>query len=64
MKDQKIIKAGNSLAITLPSRLVKTLGLRAGDLVKVETSLDQTEISYRFDSPRQLSLTSRLSRKT
>lgn len=60
MKDQKIIKAGNSLAITLPSRLVKALGLRSGDPVQVEISLDQTQIYYRFDSPRQLTLGSRL----
>lgn len=60
MKDQKIIKAGNSLAITLPSRLVKSLGLRSGDIVKVEFSLDQTSITYRFDYPRQLTLTPRL----
>ncbi|OGD69995.1 hypothetical protein A3A84_01880 [Candidatus Collierbacteria bacterium RIFCSPLOWO2_01_FULL_50_23] len=64
MREQKIIKAGNSLAITLPSRLVKALGLRAGDAVCVEISLDQTQISYRFDSPRQLTLTPRLSPKT
>ncbi|MBI2326031.1 AbrB/MazE/SpoVT family DNA-binding domain-containing protein [Candidatus Collierbacteria bacterium] len=57
MKDQKIIKAGNSLAITLPSRLVKALGLRAGDPVKVEFSLDQTSITYSFDYTRQLTLT-------
>ncbi len=66
MKDQKIIKAGNSLAITLPSRLVKSLGLRAKDVVKVEISLDQTKITYSFDSPRQLTLTptSRLNLKS
>lgn len=57
MNQQKIIKAGNSLAITLPSRLVRALGLRAGDPVTVSPSLDQTQIACRFDSPRQLSLT-------
>lgn len=60
MKDQKIIKAGNSLALTLPSRLVKDLGLRAGDFVRVEFSLDQTSITYSFDYTRQLTLTPRL----
>ncbi len=58
MSTQKIIRAGNSLAITLPAHLVKALGLRASDPVSVTVSLDQTQISYRFDSPRQLSLTS------
>lgn len=57
MNQQKIIKAGNSLAITLPSRLVKALGLRAGDPVTVCPSLDQNQIACRFNSPRQLSLT-------
>ena len=57
MNQQKIIKAGNSLAITLPSRLVKALGLRAGDPVTVHPSLDQNQINCHFDSPRQLSLT-------
>ncbi|HLE49530.1 MAG TPA: AbrB/MazE/SpoVT family DNA-binding domain-containing protein [Patescibacteria group bacterium] len=57
MNQQKIIKAGNSLAITLPSRLVRALGLRAGDPVTVGQSLDQTQIVCHFDSPRQLSLT-------
>jgi antitoxin component of MazEF toxin-antitoxin module len=58
MSTQKIIKAGNSLAITLPSHLVKTLGLRPSDPVTVTISLDQTKISYSFDSARQLTLTS------
>lgn len=63
MKAQKIIKSGNSLALTLPSSLVKSLCLRPGDTVKVEIPLDQTHITYRFDSPRQLGLTPRLSLK-
>lgn len=58
MNQQKIIKTGNSLAITLPSQLVKALGLRASDPVTVTISLDQTKISYTFDSARQLSLAS------
>lgn len=64
MKDQKIIKSGNSLVVTLPSSLVKSLGLRAGDVVKVKVPLDQAQIVYRFDSPRQLSLTPRLTGKS
>lgn len=64
MKDQKIIKAGNSLAVTLPSKLVRTLGLRSGDQVQVEINIDQTQISYRFDSPRQLTLTPTLRLKS
>ncbi|MBI1872091.1 AbrB/MazE/SpoVT family DNA-binding domain-containing protein [Candidatus Collierbacteria bacterium] len=59
MNEQKVIKSGNSLAVTLPSRLVKSIGLRAGDLVGVSISLDQTRITYKFIQPRQLSLTPR-----
>lgn len=58
MNQQKIIKTGNSLAITLPSHLVKALGLRASDPVTVTISLDQTKISYSFDFARQLTLSS------
>ncbi len=64
MKDQKIIKTGNSLALTLPSRLVKSLGLRSGDSARVEISLDQTKITYSFDTPRQLTLTPRLNQQS
>ncbi len=64
MRNQKIIKAGNSLAITLPASLVNTLGLRPGDPVKVDISLDQTKITYHFEEARQLVLTPRLATKT
>lgn len=63
MNKQKVIKSGNSLAVTLPSRLVKSIGLKAGDLVGVSVSLDQTKIIYKFIQPRQLSLTPRFNEK-
>lgn len=63
MKEQKIIKSGNSLALTLPSGLVKSLCLRPGDTVVVEIPLDQKHITYHFNSPRQLVLSPRLSLK-
>lgn len=59
MNEQKVIKSGNSLAVTLPSKLVKGISLKAGDLVGVSISLDQTKITYEFKQPRQLSLTPR-----
>lgn len=54
---QKIIKAGNSLAVTLPSRLVKTLGLKPKDTVLV-TQKDAESITYKFLNPQQLTLSS------
>lgn len=52
---QKIIKAGNSLAVTLPSRLVKSLGLKPKDTVlAVQKNADS--ITYKFLNPQQLSL--------
>lgn len=55
---QKIIRSGNSLALTIPAKLVKNLGLKAGDAVKVTVPLDQSQINYFFESPRQLTLSS------
>lgn len=42
MSDQKVIKVGNSLGITLPSALVKSLSLKIGD--KVEVLLDSGNV--------------------
>ena len=56
----KIIKSGNSLALTLPAKLVKALGLKAGDPVNIVTPLDQSQITYQFIKPSQLSLSMKL----
>jgi len=50
---QKIIKAGNSLAVTLPSRLVNTLGLKPKDVVVVVQE-NADSITYKFLNPQQL----------
>lgn len=63
MNQQKIIKTGNSLALTLPARLVKALGLKAGDRATISVSTDQIEITYRFHEVRQLSLTANINSK-
>ena len=54
---QKIIKAGNSLAVTIPSPLVKTLGLKAKDNVLV-IQKDAESITYKFLNPQQLTFSS------
>lgn len=41
---QKIIKAGNSLAITIPKEFIKACGLKAGDKVDVFYSISLKSI--------------------
>ena len=53
---QKIIKTGNSLAVTIPAFFVKTLGLRAGDLVKTKSEVDRGRLVFTFSGIRQLTL--------
>lgn len=53
---QKIIRTGNSAAVTLPSELVKTLNLRIGDSVEVDINYVKGEITFKFPSARQLPL--------
>lgn len=53
---QKVIKAGNSLAVTLPSQFVKTVGVIAGDDVVVRTKVESGRIVYTFKGAKQLSL--------
>lgn len=53
---QKIIRTGNSAAVTLPSELVKVLNLRIGDPVEVTINYVQGEITFKFPSARQLPL--------
>ena len=55
MTKQKVIKVGNSLAATLPSRMVKNLSIKAGDEIEAVQTEDNT-IVYRFLNPQQLSL--------
>lgn len=52
---QKIIKVGNSLAVTLPSSLVKTIGLKAKDKVII-IQKNAESITYKFVNPQQLTL--------
>ncbi len=55
MSVQKILKVGNSLGITLPSKLVKSLSLRVGDQVDIAQEINSTLILTFIDS-HQLSL--------
>jgi antitoxin component of MazEF toxin-antitoxin module len=56
-KLRKVIKTGNSLAITIPSRSIKDFNIREGDPVLVKVNRTKASISYLFSGhPRQLSL--------
>jgi antitoxin component of MazEF toxin-antitoxin module len=54
---RKIFKTGHSAAITLSSSLLKDMGLKVGDTVKVEMGQDKEEIIVRHGKKEnQLSL--------
>jgi putative addiction module antidote len=47
---QKILKIGKSLAVTLPKAALKSLGLRAGDRVRV--GVDKRQPQVLLESPK------------
>lgn len=61
---QKVIRAGNSAAVTVPANFVKTVGIKIGDTVEVKTAPEKGQITYTFSGVRQLSINSKLLRKT
>jgi antitoxin component of MazEF toxin-antitoxin module len=57
MLKQKIIKTGNSLAVTIPSQFAKSIGIKPGEQVIVNTNEEKAEITYVFSaSLKQLPL--------
>ncbi len=63
MSRQKIIKTGNSLAVTIPSRFAQSLGLKSGGDVEVEIEPETGQIVYTFSGTKQLPLSQGLLRK-
>ncbi len=56
---RKVIKTGNSLAITIPSKSIKDFNIREGDPVSIKINHSKANITYSFSGhPRQLSLIS------
>lgn len=53
---QKVIKTGNSLAVTVPAEFVKMVGIRAGDEVKTALKPDKGEAIFIFSGAKQLPL--------
>ena len=56
MGRQKIIKTGNSLAVTIPADFVKSIGIKAGEEVKVEVEPEKGRIICNFSGVKQLPL--------
>lgn len=57
---RKVIKTGNSLAITIPSKSIKDFNIREGDPVSIKVNYSKASITYLFSGhPRQLSLISK-----
>lgn len=56
-KYRKVIKTGNSLAITIPSKVISDFSLTEGDYAQVKVNYTTTSLTYIFTGhPRQLSL--------
>ncbi len=63
MGKQKIIRTGNSLAVTIPSDFVKTVGVKAGQIVQVKIEPETGKVSYIFSGSRQLPLASNFTKR-
>ena len=55
-KSQKIIKTGNSAAVTIPSEMLKSLNLQIGDKTEARMNFSEGSITYIFPEIRQLRL--------
>lgn len=53
---QKVIRTGNSLAITIPAWFAKDLGIKVGDQVRVKLEQNKNRIVYNFAGTKQLPL--------
>ncbi len=56
---QKVTRVGNSLCVSVPAKFVRTLGLKAGGVVKADVDRAKCQITYTFISPAQLPLLSK-----
>jgi len=63
MGRQKIIKTGNSLAVTIPADFVKLIGVKAGDRVKVEIEPEKGRVICSFSGVKQLPLSQNFVKK-
>lgn len=61
--EQKIIRTGNSLGVTVPADFVKAVGIRPGDTVEVRKDLETGRVIYTFHGAKQLPLPHQSKRK-
>lgn len=54
---QKVFKTGNSLAVVIPSRVAKIMGIKAGDKVRLSSLSEKGKIILTFSGILQLPLT-------
>jgi antitoxin component of MazEF toxin-antitoxin module len=54
--EQKIIRTGNSAAVTIPSEFFKGMSLRIGDVAKAKMDYQKARITYTFPGARQMVL--------
>lgn len=54
----KIIQTGHSLAVTIPKKFAKSMGLSKGDDVKIEKHPQKGELILKFIGARQLVISS------
>lgn len=53
---QKIIKTGNSAAVTIPFEVMRALNLKIGDEAKAKTDFEKGAVTFTFLQIRQLRL--------
>jgi len=63
MPRQKIIRSGNSLVVTIPSRFVHAIGIKTGQEVKVEVLPEVGQVVYTFSGTKQLPLSKNFVKK-
>jgi hypothetical protein len=55
--NRKVIRTGNSLAVTIPSRAIKDFDIHEGDIAGYKVNRTRGTITFYFSGhPRQLSL--------
>lgn len=54
---RRVIKTGNSLSLTIPSKIISSFDIKEGDIAFVRFNRTKTSLTYIFSShPQQLSL--------
>jgi antitoxin component of MazEF toxin-antitoxin module len=56
----KVLKTGNSLAVTIPKRFVKMVGISPGQDVKIEKRPQKGELLIKFEGVKQLVISDRI----